>query len=70
MKWLPGDRVKVVPEHYGSQMANRLGTVLRTSGSGLVEVKMDFFQLAGIGIIAFKADDLMPTKKRAAVRAE
>lgn len=51
-------------------MANRLGTVLRTSGSGLVEVKMDSFQLAGIGIIAFKADDLMPTKKRAAVRAE
>lgn len=62
------DRVKVASHHYGSGMQGRLGTVLRTAPSGLVEVDMDSLYQAGIGIIAFKSDDLVPTAKKKAPR--
>jgi translation initiation factor IF-1 len=62
--WMNGDRVKISPTHYGSGLQNRLGTVLRTSPSGLVEVELDSYYLAGIGIVAFKEADLLPTVKK------
>lgn len=61
MNWKRCDRVKVIPTHYGSGMAGRLGTVLRVAPGGLVEVDLDSHYNAGIGIVAFKADDLVST---------
>lgn len=62
--WKKDDRVKVIPSHYGSCLAGRLGTVLRdVPAMSLVEVEMDSHYLAGIGIVAFKPDDLMATDK-------
>lgn len=71
MNWKRGDRVKVKPTHYGTGMQKRLGTVFRTVPSmNLVEVDLDSFYLAGIGITAFKPEDLMSTNtKRTAKRA-
>ena len=70
--WQPGDRVKVRPDHYGSGLQGRLGTVLRnTSGQGgYTEVVMDSMYNAGIGIVAFPPEDLMPTKKKARIGAD
>lgn len=62
--WKKNDRVKVAPHHYGSGMQGRLGTVLRTTPSGLVEVELDSFYQAGIGIIAFKSGDLVSSIKK------
>lgn len=64
MNWKPDDRVKVLPTHYGSGLQSRLGTVLRTTPTGLVEVEMDSTYLAGIGIVAFRPEDLTTTKKK------
>ena len=64
MNWKPEDRVKVIPTHYGSGLQGRLGTVLRTTQHGLVEVEMDSTYMAGIGIVAFRPSDLMETKKK------
>jgi hypothetical protein len=63
--WNQGDRVKVNPQQRRPiGLQGRLGTVLRTAPSGLVEVEMDSYLFpAGMGIVAFEAHDLLPTKK-------
>jgi hypothetical protein len=66
--WATGDRVKISTEHYGTGLQSRLGTVLRTAPAGLVEVDLDSHYLAGIGIVAFKATDLLPTEKKRRVK--
>lgn len=58
-----GDRVKVVPTHYGSGLAGRLGTVIRVIGP-YAEVEMDSYYQAGIGIVTFRTGDLMSTSKK------
>ncbi len=60
----PGDRVKVSPDHYGTGLQNRLGTVSRSLRDQRVEVELDSFYQAGIGIVTFKEGDLMPTSKK------
>jgi hypothetical protein len=63
MSWQHGDRVKVCPDHHGTGLAGRVGTVLRVAGA-YVEVELDSYYLAGIGIVAFLPADLMPTTSR------
>ena len=67
-EWKPQDRVKVRVDHYGTGLQSRLGTVLRTTPTGLVEVEMDSTWQAGIGIVAFRPHDLEPTKKKRRVK--
>jgi hypothetical protein len=63
-QWKKNDRVKVSPDHYGSGLQERLGTVLRITPGGYVEVDLDSFRWpAGIGIVAFRPEDLVATKK-------
>lgn len=65
MDWKVGDRVKVSPDHYGTGLQSRLGTVLRVTPSGLIEVDMDsLYWPAGIGVVAFRPEDLLPTKSK------
>lgn len=63
--WKINNRVKVSPDHYGSGLQGRLGTVTRLTSNGLVEVTLDSMYLAGIGVVAFKPKDLVETKKPA-----
>lgn len=69
--WNVNDRVKVSPDHHGSGLQNRLGTVTKIVGGSkdFVEVTLDAFHQAGIGIVTFMATDLIETKKKARVRA-
>jgi hypothetical protein len=52
--------VKVGPRH-PTGLGGRLGTVLRVCKGGLVEVDLDSWYYAGIGLVAFKPDDLVAT---------
>jgi hypothetical protein len=63
MYWKKNDRVKVSPSH-PSGLGGRLGTVLRTSPGGLVEVDLDSWYQAGVGLVAFRPEDLVPTDKK------
>lgn len=61
--WETNNRVKVSPDHYGSGLQGRLGTVVRVTSNGYVEVDMDSMYMAGVGIVAFRPEDLVATKK-------
>jgi len=62
--WNINDRVKVSPGHYGTGLQGRLGTVLRVIDDMRVEVELDSFYQAGIGIVTFCGDDLLSTPKK------
>lgn len=63
---MTNERVKVAAHHYGSGLQGRLGTVLRVTSTGYVEVEMDSMSGAGIGIVAFRPRDLVATRKKKA----
>lgn len=67
MDWKPGNRVKVLPTHYGSGLQKRLGTVVRVVigrlDTPMVEVEMDSHYLAGTGTVVFKPEDLTATTR-------
>lgn len=69
-QWVIQDRVKVSSTHYGTGLQGRLGTVLRVAPGGLVEVELDSLYQAGIGIVAFKAGDLVKARKKRLVNRQ
>ncbi len=63
MIWKNRDRVKVTA-HHPTGLGGRLGTVLRITPGGYIEVDLDSWHQAGIGVVAFRPEHLKFTNKK------
>ena len=52
----------------GRRYEGKIGSVLRNTPGGLVEVELDSMAGAGIGLVAFKPEELVPTDKKRMTR--